>query len=1386
MRNILWIVVILLSFGWEANAQQAANQFRRIDAEWGLSNNQINTIFADSKGFVWFATISGLNRYDGYAFHVFKNIPGNATSLPENSIQEMYEDHLGFLWLLTNNAFYIYDSEKESFSYEHPLFNKNITLPRSNISSLKLDADTNVWICNNQMGLYFYERKSDRLKRLFHQPGDSGSLSTDSVLDVAFCSRGYIYAIHYNGVVDVMDPERLSVVNRIDMDVNPDIIAGYQKWRLFIDSDDNLWLYAYKSGDGLYYYNQKEKSRVFFHPGSSSYPISSGIISSVIEDDTGHIWVGTDHGGINVINKKTLKVRVERSVPGDVTSLSSNSITALCKTQDGIIWVGTYKNGVNYHHPELYQFQLYRSHPMLENKLFSNDVNCFAEDAEGNLWIGTNGDGLVYFNRQDNRFIKYRNEPGNPNSLSNNIVVSLCMDHTGKVWAGTYQGGLNSFDGNQFKRYKHRPEVASSLSDDRIWQIFEDSRQRLWIGTLGGGLELYDARIDGFVHHRVGDFNSIHSDYILALTEDADGNIWIGTSNGLNVLDAATGRFRHYPHEVGVEGSLSHENVLSVLEDAKGRLWVGTRNGLNLLDKETGRFQVFREEDGLPDHNIITMQGDDNGHVWMATLNGLSNLKMTEDGIGFEFRNYDMLDGLQGREFNEHASLKTSTGEMVFGGANGFNIFHPDDIIEHNHQFKVVLTDLKLHNRSVGIGERINNHVLLQKALNHSDKIALKHNQNVFSIEFSALNYFHPERTRFRYMLEGFNADWIETDARNRYATYTNLNPGTYVFKVKAAASDGTWDNDETHLVVEIIPPFYATKWAYSIYFILFVLLVILLTFIIRRRAEMKFLREQEHHELERMRDLDAMKIKFFTNVSHEFRTPLTLILTPLDKLLKQVTDEGIKGQLVMVQRNARRLLNLVNQLLDFRKLEVDKIKLLSSYGDLTRFVKETFDSFTDLFENRQIEYAFKSDRATYMARFDKDKVEKIIFNLLSNAVKFTPEGGRISLEMSCSEPGQSGHATAFGSQSYVEICVRDTGIGIAADRLEKVFERFFQSQDNNSVINQGSGIGLSLTSEFVKMHGGTIHAESEPGKGSLFVVRLPLKEEEMPESVEQEVVAAPDPAVSVTSEGEAGQQDKPVILLIEDNEDLRFYLKENLQSKYRILEAGNGAVGWEMAMSALPQLIVSDIMMPEMDGMEFCRRVKQDERTSHIPVILLTARSSEAQKIEGLESGAEDYITKPFNYEILELKIQRLIGLRQNFRKAFAQKFEIKPGEIGITSLDEKFLKKALKVVEKNIGNSEFSVEKMGRELGVSRGHLYNKLVALTGKTPVEFIRIMRLKRAAQYLGKSQMTVSEIAYQVGFNDPKYFSRYFREEFGVVPSEYAKNHKPTDSQSDEG
>jgi DNA-binding response OmpR family regulator/nitrogen-specific signal transduction histidine kinase len=535
----------------------------------------------------------------------------------------------------------------------------------------------------------------------------------------------------------------------------------------------------------------------------------------------------------------------------------------------------------------------------------------------------------------------------------------------------------------------------------------------------------------------------------------------------------------------------------------------------------------------------------------------------------------------------------------------------------------------------------------------------------------------------------------------------------------------------------------------------------------------MNFQLEQERQEAQRMRELDMLKIRFFTNVSHEFRTPLTLILTPLDKLLKHTPDPEQSRQLTLIHRNARRLLNLVNQLLDFRKMEVQEIKLTPSQGDIISFIKEVASSFSDLSEKKNIHFSFQSTISEFVTFFDSDKLEKILFNLLSNAFKFTPEQGSVTVGLELKEL-ENGSA----EKGWLEIKVTDTGIGIPADKQDKIFESFFQHETPGHIVNHGSGIGLVITREFVKLHGGTITVESEPDKGSTFTVWLPLQKaaehsrqiQQMPEDV---LLLAPlaDEEEENTAPNLAANK-KPVVLLIEDNEDFRFYLKDNLKAQYTLIEAANGKEGWTLALQIVPDLIVSDVMMPEMNGIDLCRKIKQDPRTSHIPVILLTARASEEQQLEGLGTGANDYITKPFNFELLLSRIKNQITQRERIRKTFQKQLEINPSEITITSLDEKLLQKTLAMVEKNIGNPDFSVEELSKELGMSRVYLYKKLLALTGKTPLEFIRTIRLKRAAQLLEKSQLTVSEIAYQVGFNNPKYFTKYFKMEFNTIPSVY--------------
>jgi signal transduction histidine kinase/DNA-binding response OmpR family regulator len=606
------------------------------------------------------------------------------------------------------------------------------------------------------------------------------------------------------------------------------------------------------------------------------------------------------------------------------------------------------------------------------------------------------------------------------------------------------------------------------------------------------------------------------------------------------------------------------------------------------------------------------------------------------------------------------------------------------------------------------------------------------------------------------YMLKGFNNEWLTTDAQRRMATYTNLDPGDYIFKVKASNNDGVWTKEPLELHIKILPPFWRTPLAFILYFLFILGALWLARRLILERERLRARIEQERQEAQHMHELDSLKIRFFTNISHEFRTPLSLIITPLEKIIKKDLESGLQQQLVLVQRNARRLLNLVNQLLDFRKMEVQEIKLYPVQGDIVTFVKELTTSFSDLSEKKQIHLDFHSNVSTLSMLYDPDKIEKIIFNLLSNAFKFTPEQGNISVDLQLQSPEQ------------LAIMVKDTGIGIPTEQQDRIFERFFQHDIPGSLVNQGSGIGLSITREFVKLHGGSISVDSAPGMGSCFTILLPMIAAPMITSPVTTSIMAAKPAVSKP----AYTGKKPVILLVEDSEDFRFYLKDNLGLHYHIIDAPDGLAGWNILQQTIPNLVVSDVNMPEMDGLELCRRIRQQPKLAHLPVILLTARAGEEDQLEALDNGATDYITKPFNYEMLLSRIRNIILQQVSLKNTFKQHIDAHPEEIAISSQDEQFIQNALRIVEKNISNPDFSVEELSRELHMSRVSAYKKLLQLTGKPPIEFIRSIRLKRAAQLLEKSQMTIAEVAYEVGFNNPKYFTKYFKLEYNVLPSAY--------------
>jgi signal transduction histidine kinase/ligand-binding sensor domain-containing protein/DNA-binding response OmpR family regulator len=1379
---MIWRIIKYLTFivwcfvAGSLSAQPNQYKFKKIDINQGLSHNQINTIYRDSKGFMWFGTMSGLNRFDGYNFKVFKHSIEDTTTISDNFITGIIEDDEGKLWVNTRSEMNVFDPQKETFSRELNKYLKKFSCSASSFLSLNKDKQGNIWVVNKKAGIYKYDISSKKTTNIAHRPNDTTSLYSNEISTIEEDYSGNYWTINRSGILEKIDGKTNSVVYR-----NFYLYNKYKDdtpdYKLFIDKDNDVWIYITSDPGGLFFFKVSDKSMLHIHKDALTCKLNTNSVRSIVQDEHGIIWIGTDHGGINLLDKKDFSIRYLLNNPDDDKSISQNSIVSMYKDKFGIIWVGSYKKGVNYYHKNLVKFQLFKHQTLNPNSLSYDDVSCFAEDDKQNLWIGTNGGGLVYFDRKQIKYTSFVHKYGSPNSLSNDIIISLFIDSKKNLWIGTYYGGLCMYDGKRFKTFKHNPLDSKSISDDRVWRIYEDSRKNLWIGTLGGGLELFDRKKEVFYHYRVGDVNSVQSKFVVCFREDTDGNLWIGTAEGIDLLNRQTGRFIHYDHESNDPSSLSNRNVIDIIEDSRKLIWIGTREGLNLFNKTKGAFRTFRDVNGLPDNAILSMVEDDSHNLWVSTPNGLSNIIVKKDRLGeysFEFKNYDESDGLQGKEFNENAVLKTKQGELIFGGANGFNIFQPRDIKINKDKPDVAITDFVIFNKSVKVNEKIDGRVILQKAINESKEIVLKYSENIFTIEFAALNYIHPEKNKYSYMLEGFNKDWMKTDGRNRKATYTNLNPGTYTFKVKASNNDGYWNEEGSRLTITILPPFWKTKTAFLLYILIILGALLLSRKILLERERLNFKIDQERMEAQRNHELDVMKIKFFTNISHEFRTPLTLIITPLEKILKQTKDPDQKKQFDLIYRNARRLLNLVNQLLDFRRMEVQEIKLNPSRGDIIGFIKEISYSFSDISEKKNIQFSFQSSITELDTVFDQDKLEKILFNLLSNAFKFTPEHGKVSVEIRVLDDQPEIISIKENDElKWLEIKVRDTGIGISSEKHEKIFERFFQNDLPGGLINQGSGIGLAITKEFVKLHGGSISVESEPEQGSCFTIWLPIKDllHKVSETLITEHIQTVDHSNANLPEFNENNK-KPILLLVEDNEEFRFYLKDNLKNEYNIAEASNGLEGWKQATSIIPDLIVSDIMMPEMNGIDFCKKVKNDQRTSHIPIILLTARNAEEQKLEGLQSGADDYITKPFNFEILELRIKNLVSHRDLLRKSFQKQIVVNPSEISVTSLDEKLIKKALEIVEVNISNPDFSVEELSKELGMSRVHLYKKLLSLTGKTPIEFIRVIRLKRAAQLLEKSQLTVSEIAYQVGFNNPKYFTKYFKSEFNTLPSLY--------------
>ena len=1333
-KNLLLFVLLLSS--WMVVAQ--SYQFKHLEVSDGLSNNSVNTICKDRDGFMWFGTATGLNRYDGYTFKIYQHAENDPGSLPDNYITDIVEMPGGRFWVNTGRGYVLFDKEQDCFITDVTGFMKNLEsggVPEQ----VFVDQEGNTCLSVAGEGCYRYKEGG---KRLFFSYVEH-SLPEHGVTQIAECSDGLLL-IYNTGLLVCLDRATLAIKWKSD-EIKKYIPAGKTiEFSLFVDRDNCIWAYSLM---GIWAYDCGTKSwRTDLTAIWSSRP--DVIIHAVAQDIEGRIWVGKDYDGIDVLEKETGKVTSLVAHDDNGRSLPHNTIYDLYADRDGVMWVGTYKKGVSYYSESIFKFNMYEW----------GDITCIEQADEDRLWLGTNDHGILLWNRSTGKAEPFwRDVEGQlPNP-----VVSMLKSKDGKLWVGTFNGGLYCMNGSQVRSYKEG--TGNALASNNVWALVEDDKGRIWIASLGGGLQCLEP-LSGTFETYTSNNSALLENNVTSLCWVDDNTLFFGTaSQGVGTMDMRTREIKKIQGQSD-SMKLSNDAVNHVYKDSRGLVWIATREGLNVYDTRRHMFLDLSPVAEAKGNFIAAITEDQERNMWVSTSRKVIRVTVASDGKGsylFDSRAYNSEDGLQNCDFNQRSIKTLHNGIIAIGGLYGVNIFAPDHIRYNKMLPNVMFTGLSLFDEAVKVGQSYGGRVLIEKELNDVENVEFDYKQNIFSVSFASDNYNLPEKTQYMYKLEGFNNDWLTLPVGVHNVTFTNLAPGKYVLRVKAINSDGYVGIKEATLGIVVNPPFWMSWWAYLLYAAGLVVVLFLARYRMLKREREKFHLQQIENEVAKNEEINNMKFRFFTNVSHELRTPLTLIISPLEGMLKETTDELQSTRLQLMYRNAQRLLHLVNQLLDFRKGEMSTHQLSLSEGDIISYVHSVCNSFLLMADKKHIQFSFFSGIDTFSMAFDADKVGKIVMNLLSNAFKFTPEGGRVTVMIE--------HVA--GTPDMLEIKIADTGIGISDVDKEHIFERFYQADHKGVEETTGNGIGLSLVRDFVTLHEGEVKVFDNIGTGSVFVIQFPVKH------VETQVQLPPETGISIGEEEdkeikeETERKDFPLLLIVDDNEDFRIFMRYSLELQYRVKLAVNGNEAWEMMQEELPDLVISDVMMPQMDGNELCRLIKQDKRTAHIPVILLTARQNTEAKLEGLQTGADDYVTKPFNMTILVLRIRKLIELSR-YHRVTQGMIDPAPSEIVITSLDEKLIEKAIKYVEDNMSRTELSVEELSRELGMSRVHLYKKLLQITGKTPIEFIRVIRLKRAAQLLRESQLHVSEVAFEVGFNNPKYFSRYFKDEFGVLPSVY--------------
>ncbi|HYG37503.1 MAG TPA: two-component regulator propeller domain-containing protein [Cytophagales bacterium] len=1397
-------------------------KFEKLGIDEGLSQSNVSSLLQDRKGFMWFGTKDGLNKYDGYRFTVYKKSLEDKNSLSSNDIKSLLEDAAGNIWIATwQGGLNRFDPKKERFTHYRNNPNNPRSLASEDIKCLYYDRDGNLWIGTGNEGLDLFDKTSGSFIHFVNDKNDPNSIGDNGITCLFEDKDHNLWIGTRNGGLNLFD-KKTETFKGFQHDPYDNTTLSHNNVQ-FIHEDDtgNLWIGTYGGGLNLFDKRKGTFTRIHFKEGNGDKSKNYSVLLSIAEDNTGNYWIGTENSGVISFDPEKMDFSYYRSLNDDQTSISSNTITSILKDTKGNLWFGTSDGGINRINVDGTKFNHYR-HQQNLNSLSNNIVACIYEDSRENIWIGTDGGGLNLFDKKKKSFTHFRHEKDNAQSICGDNVLTVCEDSLNNLWVGTWGQGISVFNPIQkkYKHYRHDPKDSASLSNDFAFRVFKDSKNRIWVATYGGGLNLYFPEEDSFLKysHDEKDKGSISSNFLLTIFEDKNGRIWIGTDgSGLNLFDEENNKFISYTQEDSEYG-LSNNYVGCILEDKDGFIWLSTNFGLNKLNPRTNKITKFFVKDGLPNDVITGTLQDAKGNLWISTSKGLSQF----DPKNNIFKNYSTSDGLQANEFK--SSCLSKDGRMYFGGRNGFNEFWPDSIKGLDFDPPIVFTNFEIFNKQVPITQGAMDVSPLQENITDTREINLTYKQSVISFEFATLNFTTPEKKRYSYILEGFDDHWRDIGTRNT-VTYTNLDPGIYTLKVKGLTNNGTWSEKRAEMKITISPPFWKTWW-FKLLAVLAVAGLLLIAFYSRlaairrqnillekevtkrthelsdanfslherneeiklqnetleefnreiKRQSDKILNQQDHivhqnEELEKtvteLASINQTKDKFFSILAHDLKNPVAALSGISDLLmrkLEKLNKEEVYNHVNNINKSSNAVYNLLINLLDWARTQTKNIPCNPAKINVYQMILQNFSLMEQQMRSKDIGFRMKVDER--LAIFaDQQMVDTVFRNILSNSIKFTPPFGEVVVESAETESG-------------VNIIIRDSGIGMTEVQLENLFKIEKQNFSKGTEGEDGTGLGLIISKEFIELNKGTLSVSSKSGKGSSFTIQLPKANNTSTSGTDDLTLITtnhtPDNLVSVTqlSAEQISKVKGRHVLIVDDNKEIRAFLKLLLSEVFEISEAGNGIEGIKAAREFQPEVIISDMIMPEMDGLQFCEKIKGSVDTSHIPVILLTSQKNEEDQLSGYQAGADVYLTKPIQQQILFQVILNTLNNQEKIRKRVAQSDYGIPEDLGINKLDEEFLNKVVEFIEQNLSDPLLDHKKVCQFTALSRTLLYAKFKSLTGQGVHDFIKTIRIKKGLKLLLEGRMNINQVAYEVGFSTPSYFSKSFIKQYGMPPRDY--------------